>query len=325
MRNVHERFLAAPVKAVDALLDRLGSDADPLWPTPAWPPLRLDCGQKPGSRGGHGPIRYVVEVREPGRLRCRFEPGPGLEGHHEFSLAAVPGGCLVRHVIEARLRGRGRLAWPLAIRWLHDALLEDLFDNAELAATGRPARPRRWPARTRWLHRYSWPRAVPVPIPERAALLRAALPGPYGLADAWRIPKGPGLPAEPDVWAAELFGRQQTSPGWLMRLRDRLVVLVGIERSRPDSFARLAGGPGEHLLGSDAGHLDFRASILVEPDAVTLSTLARAHNLRGRVYLAVVRRVHPYVVRRMLRGTSRRLALGVPGAGGRELDRTRAS
>jgi hypothetical protein len=36
------------------------------------------------------------------------------------------------------------VAWPVAIRWLHDAVLEDLLDRAELAVTGTVARPAVW-------------------------------------------------------------------------------------------------------------------------------------------------------------------------------------
>jgi hypothetical protein len=68
------------------------------------------------------------------------------------------------------------------------------------------------------------------------------------------------------------------------------------------------------LLGTDAGHLDFRASILVKPEAVILTTVARAHNRRGRFYLAIVRIVHPAIVRSMLRNASRYLAQTAPAA-----------
>jgi len=50
-----------------------------------------------------------------------------------------------------RLRGRTRLTWPLAIRWLHDACIEDLLDNAEEALTGALLRPSRWSPWVRFL------------------------------------------------------------------------------------------------------------------------------------------------------------------------------
>ncbi|MFF8369395.1 hypothetical protein ACF05W_11190 [Streptomyces lydicus] len=42
VRDVHARTVAAPADAVGALLDRLGGDRDPLFPTyatstPSWP------------------------------------------------------------------------------------------------------------------------------------------------------------------------------------------------------------------------------------------------------------------------------------------------
>jgi len=50
----------------------------------------------------------------------------------------------VRHVLVGTPTGVMRLGWPLAFRWLHDALLEDLLDNAERELTGTVARPARW-------------------------------------------------------------------------------------------------------------------------------------------------------------------------------------
>lgn len=87
-------------------------------------------------------------------------------------------------------------------------------------------------------------------------------------------------------------------------------------------FPVMARSPTELLLGRDADHLDFRASILIENDTVTLSTVVRTHNRRGRLYFAVIRRVHPPMARLMLRRTHRRMAaqelsaratIGIPG------------
>ena len=57
MRNIQSRTIDAPAASVGALIDLIASDNDPLWPSPAWPPIRLDRGLVTGSRGGHGPIR----------------------------------------------------------------------------------------------------------------------------------------------------------------------------------------------------------------------------------------------------------------------------
>jgi hypothetical protein len=37
-----------------------------------------------------------------------------------------------------------RFGWPLAVRWLHDALIEDALDRAETATAARPVPARRW-------------------------------------------------------------------------------------------------------------------------------------------------------------------------------------
>ncbi|MDJ0342589.1 SRPBCC family protein [Streptomyces sp. H10-C2] len=146
MQNIQRRAIDAPAADVGALLDLLSTPQDQIWPAPAWSPLHLDAGLAVGSRGGHGRIRYAVTEYESGRrVRFTFAPGLGLSGYHEFLV--VPDGpqrCRIVHTAAGRVEGRMRLVWPLVIRWLHEALLHDMFDNIERVATGRSPRPARW-------------------------------------------------------------------------------------------------------------------------------------------------------------------------------------
>jgi hypothetical protein len=82
-------------------------------------------------------------------------------------------------------------------------------------------------------------------------------------------------------------------------------------------FPLIAREGGELMLGQDASGLDFRASILVEGDRVTLSTAVRTNRLSGRLYFALIRRFHPLITRTMLRRAYRRVALAAPPAGER--------
>jgi Protein of unknown function (DUF2867) len=309
VRNVHERKVEASVEEVGPLLDRLGGPEDVLWPSPAWPPMVLDRPVAVGAAGGHGSIRYRVTSHAPGRrVEFRFEPGVGVDGGHVFTVE--PAGSdrtLLRHVIDGRTRGAARLGWPLAVRWLHDAVLEDLLDNAERAVGREPARPARWSPWVRLLHAAvagDGISAVPVPS---TALLADALPR-VDWADAYAVPRRPGTPDDPQAWADAAF---RTPPGWVaaaLALREALVGVIGIDRGGRESFDTVRRLPDEVLLGTDARHLDFRASVLVEPDRVVLSTVVRIHNARGRAYSALVRRVHPTVVRAMLARAARLLS-----------------
>ena len=48
-----------------------------------------------------------------------------------------PGRTVLRHSVIAHPTSLAmRLAWPLAIRWLHDACVEDIFDTAVTMAVG---------------------------------------------------------------------------------------------------------------------------------------------------------------------------------------------
>ncbi|MEU4213264.1 DUF2867 domain-containing protein [Streptomyces sp. NPDC026206] len=290
IRNVHERTVQAPAAAVGALLDRLSADDDPIFPVPAWSPMRLDGPLGVGAAGGHGPVRYSVTAYEPGR-RVRFGLTPPSSGFHEMTVEPLGDAhCRVRHVLEAEMRGADRILWPSVVQPVHDTMVEEIFDNIERVTTGTAARPVHWSPRVRLLNRLGWDRPVPAGIPPGAQLLRTAIDwfDEADYRDAYAMDLPPGMPLDPAAWAGVLRGIPVT---------DRA------ER--------------EIVFGQDAGHLDFRASILVDADArrVTLSSVVRVHpRWRGRLYWAAVSRVHPFMARLMLRRTHRGLALGAPGA-----------
>ena len=133
IRNVHERVINAPIESLGALLDGLGQKDDRLWPSQSWTPMVLDRPLAVGADGGHGVIRYYVSEYEPGRrVRFTFRPRTGIIGAHELSLDTLD---------DERTRIR------------HDAVVEDLLDNAEREATGSVARPASWSPRVRVLRR----------------------------------------------------------------------------------------------------------------------------------------------------------------------------
>jgi len=145
--NMHSRRIAGSVDTLAALLDGLASTDDRLWPTTNWPPMRLDRPLGVGAAGGHGPIRYTVRDYLPGRrVRFEFNAPSGFAGFHEFALtdAAGAGEAVLTHRLAIRPHGVARISWLLVYRWLHDALLEDALDRAELAATGGIRSPARW-------------------------------------------------------------------------------------------------------------------------------------------------------------------------------------
>jgi hypothetical protein len=148
-------------------------------------------------------------------------------------------------------------------------------------------------------------RARRVPVPA-TPLLASALPR-VDHADAVAVARRPGTPTDPQQWADAVFRDPPRWVGALLALRESLVGLVGIARSGPSAFGAVTRSDDEVLLGTDESHLDFRASVLVEPHRVVLSTVVRLHGARGRAYFALVRLVHPVVVRAMLTRAAHRL------------------
>ena len=148
--NVHERSLRCSPARAGPLLDSLASHQDVLWPPKHWPRMRLDRPLGVGATGGHGPIRYAVIAYEPGKkVTFRFLSPRGFAGTHWFEvLANGESGTTLRHTIDMTLFGAARISWPLAIRPLHDALVEDALTNAQVALGENPT-PKRW---SPWVH-----------------------------------------------------------------------------------------------------------------------------------------------------------------------------
>jgi uncharacterized protein YndB with AHSA1/START domain len=144
VHNVHSRELPAPAERVWELVAGLASEHDELWPTERWPtiPIEFDRPLGPGAKGGHGLIRYHVERYEPGRrLVFRFAPKSGLDGIHSFEVEPIDARrSRLTHTLEMRLGWKLMPLYPV-LRAAHDAVLEDLLDNAERATGGNPAPP----------------------------------------------------------------------------------------------------------------------------------------------------------------------------------------
>jgi hypothetical protein len=142
IHNVHSRELVAPVERAWDLVAGLASEHDVLWPTERWPttPIEFDRPLGPGASGGHGMIRYDVERYERGRrVVFRFARGSGLDGIHAFEVAPIdPRRSRLTHTFDSRV-GWKLLPVHRVLLAAHDALLEDLLDNAERATGGSPA------------------------------------------------------------------------------------------------------------------------------------------------------------------------------------------
>lgn len=134
VKNVHHRILNASQSDVGKLLDTFSSKEDKLWPIRKWPKMKFDGELEIGAKGGHGPIRYYVEKYEVGRsITFRFTGPRGFDGTHGFYIDEI-GQDLVKfeHRVEMELKGSSRISWPMIYGPLHDALMEDALDIAEI-------------------------------------------------------------------------------------------------------------------------------------------------------------------------------------------------
>lgn len=160
--------------------------------------------------------------------------------------------------------------------------------------------------RSRLVRRARPGRAHAVPVPSTPLLAQAL---PYvDWSDAYAVPLQRGRQRHPQEWADAIF---HAPPFWvrvLFGVREVLVRAVGIERGGSHVFDTVSSTPDEVLLGIDQRHLGFRASVLVERGRVVVSTVVEVRNRRGLAYSAVVRRIHPFVVRGALARAARKMA-----------------
>jgi hypothetical protein len=114
---------------------------------------------------------------------------------------------------------------------------------------------------------------------------------------------------DPQEWVDAVFNDPPRSIRVLFGVRELLVRLVGIEQGGGHVFDTVARSADEVLIGVDQEHLGYRASVLVERDRVVLTTVVELHNRRGAAYFAIVRRLHPLVVRTMLARAAHEMAV----------------
>jgi len=116
--------------------------------------MKFDRPLSVGARGGHGPIGYFVEAYKPGEsIKFRFTRPKGFNGFHQFDVVKTAHqSVLLRHTIEMEVTGSALVTWPLMIRPLHDALLEDALSTAQ-ASLGMTPQIRPW---SPWVKMIRW-------------------------------------------------------------------------------------------------------------------------------------------------------------------------
>lgn len=136
--NIHKRTINQPKDKVLKLMETLSTKEDKIWPIEKWPTMRFKDGLKVGSRGGHGIISYTIETYDSNNLIVfKFNKPDGFDGIHKFEIQEIEASITeVKHSILMRTYGLATIKWIFVIRWLHDALIEDAFDNIENVFSG---------------------------------------------------------------------------------------------------------------------------------------------------------------------------------------------
>ncbi len=159
-----------------------------------------------------------------------------------------------------------------------------------------------------------------VEIPEGSLLARSLSRIDFG--DAWQ-----GNLSDNSLTPVELFlFASKAAPEWvdsLMKLRNKVVSYIGLKNvgalngentkspgaynigDRIGIFNILDMNENELLMGIDDHHLDVRVSVLkVQQDGLSqyiVSTAVKIHNWLGHLYMLPVVRIHPLVVKAIMR------------------------
>jgi hypothetical protein len=131
--NVHTRIIAQPIAYIGKILSTLATKEDLIWPHEHWPKMKFKNGLLLGEYGGHGPIRYVVTKYLPEAcIEFAFVKPKGFNGIHKLELTELDKNRTeLKHTISINTSGAGTFLWLIAIRSLHDALIEDALDKVE--------------------------------------------------------------------------------------------------------------------------------------------------------------------------------------------------
>jgi hypothetical protein len=318
MRNIHERHILASSDLVGTVLETLAGEDDQVWPGATWAPMVLDRGLEPGSRGGHDGIRYTVTAHEVGRLvEFAFDPTVGIDGTHAFTVMDLGDGTsMLRHVLEGRTKGAMLLLWPLAVRWAHDAVVEDAFDRAEAALGVGPTVPAQWSPWVRVLRKVlsaATDEAKVRPVETPAELISAAGLPRVDFTDTFALRLPPGSSRDVEDWHRALIAAG--SPAWvsaLMAVRNRVAQGLRLDTGGASGdispFTPITRIGDTLVVGADDRHLDFRGVLRVTGDDLHFATVVQEHNATGRAYFTVVkpfhRRIVPALLRRAVRCTA---------------------
>lgn len=126
------------------------------------------------------------------------------------------------------------------------------------------------------------------------------------------IPKTQTMPDDPAFWARHVFS-VRSAPRWvlaLLALRQAVVGLIGVERSSSSVFDVDSVEDGEALVAAEERHLDFAASVRIDPEhrLLSVTTSVSLHGWRGRLYFVPVSILHGPVLRAMATRAVRRAA-----------------
>jgi len=156
-----------------------------------------------------------------------------------------------------------------------------------------------------------------VDLPQRSLL--EPLYGKAGFADAFAIELPSNARGEAKGLAAHILKGQARWVGWLVALRDALVLRFGLKTSaalrydgavdRIDFFRVYNRCRREIILGEGDRHLDFRLSFLVEECDLRRRLVATAavtfNHLGGRAYIGAIAPFHRLIVKSSLHRAER--------------------
>ncbi len=138
----------------------------------------------------------------------------------------------------------------------------------------------------------------------KAGLFTKYLPADYTDCFETEIANKPSI--TPDELFDAMFVQHPRWVSQLLRLRDALVKPLGLQTGATFADLILERNEEEIILGKKDRHLTFHVSLFCsqkhdERQTIAVATFVKYHNLSGRIYFAVIRPFHHWIVRNSLR------------------------
>lgn len=128
--KIHQRFYKNNPILMN-IIPQLCSPNQTIWPIENWPALQFNDGVKLEAHGGVATIRYrISEILPNSKIVFSFTTPKQFNGIQRFDVNPIGLNMTeFKHTTEIVVGLKGYIYWHSIIKWLHNALMEDMLNK----------------------------------------------------------------------------------------------------------------------------------------------------------------------------------------------------